>query len=469
MGPDTLSKPASRSYTSSSSFKTALFFTALLGVSASILAYFIVEFNQASLIREAELGFDSDIASVKDWQEFAPFMDLTEVIDRMERNHSRTYFSLQNEHGDYVYGDLNPDDIESSMLTEGLIIMDVEDRNLISENFHGTRQFVAKLYTLGDGVSLLVARDMDDALKSRDRMQLLGLLTILLMLVVICTSFFVSTFVVSRLNNISMTARAILETGDMSQRIDLDSKWDDLSYLSGILNELFERTESLMESVRQVSDNIAHDLRTPLTRLRSHMTDLDKFLQKSGDSENHKIAESLISETDQILRTFNALLRIARIESGKIEQQFSAVDLVEVLEDVIDLYLPLAEEKNIRINSKLEKHQTYGDRDMLFQVFANLLDNAIKFTPDGGKVLVEIHRDGARIEIRIQDSGLGVSDEDKKRIFQRFFRAEKSRTSPGDGLGLSLVSAVLSLHKGNVVVGDANPGAYFSIFLRSYP
>lgn len=445
----------------------ALFFTVLLGISATVLAYFIVEFNKTSLIREVELGFDSDIASVQDWYELSPLMELTEIIDRMERNHPSTYFSIQNPLGDYVYGDLHPEELEMSVLREGIILMDVESSDVSSSNFDGTRRFAAKVHTLSNGTRLLVARDMDDALNNRDRMQLLGLLTILLMLIVICTSFFISTFVVGTLNTILRTARSIMITGDLSQRIDVPSQWDDLSTLAIVLNELLDQIEGLMYSVRQVSDNIAHDLRTPLTRLRSHMEDLDQFLKKTGDSEGHQIAESLIAEADQILRTFSALLRIARIESGKTEQQFSEVNLAEVLIDVLDLYQPVAEEKNVHVCELQTDCKTIGDRDMLFQLFANILDNAVKFTPEGGTVRVVTEEKDGRVDISIEDTGPGIPEDDRTRIFERFFRAEKSRSSPGDGLGLSLVYAVLKLHKGQIRVTDNEPGARFTVSLEA--
>ena len=395
-------------------------------------------------------------------------MELTEIIDRMERSHPSTYFSIQDPAGDYVYGDLHPGDLEVSVLRGGIVLMDVQSQDVSSDSFEGTRRFGAKVHTLDDGTRLLVARDMEDALKSRDRLQLLGLLTILLMMIVIFSSFLISTFVVRRLNTIWRTARAIVLTGDLSQRIEVkETQWDDLSTLGAVLNELLERIEGLMQSVRQVSDNIAHDLRTPLTRLRSHMEELDQVLKSTGDTEARGIAGSLIVEADQILRTFNALLRIARIESGKMEQEFLEVDLAEVLLDVLDLYQPVAEEKNIHVCELQTESKTIGDRDMLFQLFANLMDNAVKFTPEGGTVRIVTEEADGQIQIRIEDSGPGISDEDKKRVFGRFFRAEESRSSPGAGLGLSLVYAVLQLHKGRIEVLDNNPGTCFCVFLNA--
>lgn len=445
----------------------ALFFTVLLGISVFVLGYFISEFNRSSLIREVEIAIDSKIANVRDNIESSPFRPLTDIIDSMERNHPNTYFTIQNPSGEYVYGDVHPDLVRVSLLNEGIILMDVEEGDFALSNFEGARRFAAKIETLDDGTRLFVATDVEDALQARDRLHYLGLLTIALMLIVIATSFFISTFVVGRLNTIWRTARSIMITGDLSQRIKVGTAWDDLSRLASVLNELLERIEELMYSVRQVSDNIAHDLRTPLTRLRSHMDELDQILKESKDTRSHEIAESLIGEADQILRTFNALLRIARIESGKFEQEFGDVNLEELLVDVLDLYQPVAEEKNVSINEVKTDLKTFGDRDMLFQLFANILDNAVKFTPENGKVEVSVNQLGQLVSISIADTGPGIKKEDKKRIFDRFYREEKSRTTPGSGLGLSLVYAVLKLHAGHIEVNDNNPGSRFEIFLKA--
>ena len=281
------------------------------------------------------------------------------------------------------------------------------------------------------------------------------------------TSFFISTYVVSRVNTIWRTAKTIVETGDLSRRLEPSSEWDDLSSLSNVLNELLERAENLMGSVRQVSDNIAHDLRTPLARLRGRMEDLDLHLKKTGCLQGQDLLVSLIAEADKILRTFNALLRIARIESGKVEQQFAVVELRELLEDVLELYEPLAEDKNIRIKTLLSQSTIMGDSDMLFQVFANLIDNAVKFTPENGEIYVVI-QDGDDICVCVEDTGIGISEEDRTRVFDRFYRAEKSRSSPGSGLGLSLASAVMNLHKGKISAEPAEVGTRFLVHLPKH-
>lgn len=273
-----------------------------------------------------------------------------------------------------------------------------------------------------------------------------------LMLMVVIISFVISVFVVRRINLIAETAKNVMDTGDLSRRISIDTNWDDLSNLAQILNQLLERIEFLMEGVKRVSDNIAHDLRTPLTRLRNELETL-----RTTDPE---IADKLIAEADHLLNTFNALLRIATIETGKHSQAFSETDVQVILNDVIEFYAPLADEKQITIEQDLKALMVKGDRDMLFQAFANLLDNAIKFTPKHGNITI-IMTEGK--EIIITDTGSGIADQDKNKVFDRFYRCEKSRHTHGNGLGLSMVAAILGLHHASITLSDNNPGLKISI------
>lgn len=280
-------------------------------------------------------------------------------------------------------------------------------------------------------------------------------LGIVFMLLVILTSFAISTFVVGRTGHIAATAKSIMDTGDLSQRISIDSRWDDLGYMAEILNQLLARIEELMHGVKNVSDNIAHDLRTPLTRLRNNL----ETLQKNAGPQTADLCENMVAEADRLLATFAALLRIARIETGRQRNQFVPLQMDAVIRDVLEMYEPVADEKNIRITAQLEPASYHGDRDLLFQAFVNVLDNAIKFTPDGGTILITLDNK----TFSIADSGPGVAAADRDKIFERFYRTEASRNTPGNGLGLALVAAVVKLHGASIALADANPGLRISI------
>ena len=277
-----------------------------------------------------------------------------------------------------------------------------------------------------------------------------GVISIVLMSALVIISFLVSFFVVSRINIIGVTAKNIIDTGDLSRRISINTKWDDLSDLAQILNALLERTHNLMVDVRQVSDNIAHDLRTPLTRLANQLEDL----REGVDASSQIKVEKIIAEAARIIETFNALLRISNIEKGNRHAKFEKVELDALLADVVELYEPLAEEKNISISKNIERREYLCDRNLIFQALANILDNAIKFTPAGGKINISLDNIG----IVIADSGSGIQPSDKTKVFNRFYRAENSRTSEGNGLGLSLVAEVIKLHKAKIIMADNAPG-----------
>ena len=259
-----------------------------------------------------------------------------------------------------------------------------------------------------------------------------------------------------RVEHINVTLRRIM-TGDLSERIETKSSSGDFLRLSESVNQMLDRIEALMTGVRQVSDNIAHDLRTPLTRLRNKLSDLHDNCE---DDANREQLEQLIDEADGLLGTFSALLRIAQVETGHRRSGFAEVDLCTLVSDVIELYEPLAAEKEQTFHTGLAKVGSFhGDRNLLFQAVANLVDNAIKYTPEGGRVQVNLAVEGGVVRIEVADSGIGIPEDDRERVFQRFFRVEHSRSRhPGNGLGLSLVQAVVRLHDGYIELKDNNPG-----------
>ncbi len=438
----------------------ALFFTVLLGTAVSLLAYFLNQFNESSLIREVELGIDANIDAFEDWQVLAfDLVDAQTVLDNMQQNHPDTWYVYYDAMGGVVYQDILVPDQQISTLAEGIILFEIAPTAVIDARpIEETRTVAAKIHTFADNSRLLVARDIEDALETRQLMRNLGLVTILLMLAVIGVSFFVSTYVVSLINRISRTTREIMITGDLSRRIHVGSRWDDLANLAGLLNEMLSRIEDLILGVRRVADNIAHDLRTPLSRLRNHLESLGQVAEERQDEEILGKSRELIGEADHLLHTFNALLRIANIESGKRHSEFERVELGELVEDVVDFYIPLAEEGGVEVRSDIAPGELICDRDLLFQAFANLIDNALKFSPRDSQISVRLANEAGQYVIDIADQGPGIPDEEKAKVFNRFYRAEHSRNSPGNGLGLSLVGAIVDLHGGWIDLHDNHPG-----------
>ncbi len=265
-----------------------------------------------------------------------------------------------------------------------------------------------------------------------------------------------SLLLLKRVDSIRRTAEAII-AGDLSQRVPLRGTNDDFDRLSLTLNRMLDRIAELMESLRQVSADIAHDLKTPLARLRHRLETAQKQSQVSD--ENSASIESAIAEVDDILGIFGALLRIAQIEAGTRRSGFRALDLSAVFTNVADAFSPAAEDSGKSLNAKIKPAiHFWGDRELLTQMLANLVENAVRHTPSGTQIDVSLGSDREHIVGIVSDNGPGAPAEERERIFQRFYRLEHSRSTPGSGLGLSLVKAVADLHGIALEIRDAEPG-----------
>lgn len=250
---------------------------------------------------------------------------------------------------------------------------------------------------------------------------------------------------------------AAIAGGDLASRVALSGRGDEFDRLAQTLNAMLDRIATLMAGVRGVSDAIAHDLRTPIARARAK---LEEALSGVPDEPALRAAvEQGIADLDGISRIFQALLRIAEAEAGARRAAFAPLDLVPVLADAAEIYEAAAEARGQRLTTALPvRLEMVGDRDLLLQAVANLLDNAVKFTPPGGTVLLEARATAGGIEVAVADNGPGLPAEDRRHAGERFFRADKARATPGSGLGLSLVQAVANLHSGELRLEDTQPG-----------
>lgn len=265
----------------------------------------------------------------------------------------------------------------------------------------------------------------------------------------------------SRLSAINQTARKIMQ-GDLRKRIATKGSGDEFDELASNLNSMLDQIEGGMEGVRRVSDNIAHDLKTPLARLKNRVEEL-RF-KVAGDVEQETSVDQILHEADGLLATFNALLRIARIEYSEQRKGFKNVDINSILYDIEELYDPLIEEKGQNLSVQLsDSIELWADRDMLFQAFANLIDNAIKYTPEKGLISIRSHTKDGVWYLNITDNGPGIPETEHEKVVQRFYRLDQSRTTPGSGLGLALVFAVLKVHGMELKFDDNKPGLLVSV------
>jgi signal transduction histidine kinase len=318
--------------------------------------------------------------------------------------------------------------------------------------------FRATWETLPDGFHLLVGKDISDL--SRFATEIYGALAIAILLIFILAavaSVSVTRRTVGRIESINMTSRAIMESG-LGRRIPLRGTQDEWDHLVQNLNSMLERIETLMAEVKQVSDNVAHDLRTPLARMRGR-------LEKASTERsvpNHE--QTLISETmadlDDVLRMFTSLTRISQIEAANQTEGFGIVNLSEIATEVAELFDAAAEGKGGgRVDVSGDKTmRVSADRDLLFDAISNLVDNAIKHGREGGLVSVDLDRREGEAILSVSDDGPGIPSEEFEHVFKRFYRLQRSRSMPGNGLGLSLVAAVARLHGASIRLIDNAPG-----------
>ena len=261
-----------------------------------------------------------------------------------------------------------------------------------------------------------------------------------------------------RLSLINTTCSQIM-LGRFSKRIPISRTSDEIDVMAHTLNSMLDRIETLMDGIRHVTDNIAHDLRTPLTRLHGR---LERLVPLAENDNNRKLVEAAISEVDQLLITFAALLSITRLETGELETNFDPISLGALLEDAIDIYEPLAEDKgqSIILRDKLSKNtaseKVLGDRDLIIQCFSNLIDNAVKYAPPDSTITIDLSSSGSEAKIVIHDEGAGIPEGEHTNVLERFYRVETSRNLPGNGLGLSLVAAVVRIHNGQLELQNNN-------------
>jgi signal transduction histidine kinase len=262
--------------------------------------------------------------------------------------------------------------------------------------------------------------------------------------------------VLRRVENVSRASRAIM-AGDLGQRMALRGTNDEFDHLSGSLNAMLDRIQALMLGLQQVSNDIAHDLRTPLTRLRQRL-ELAQRRETTVDGFRAALDDA-IANAEEILETFGALLRIAQIEAGTRRAGFGPVRLDALLIDLVDAYQPVAEEKDQNLRGCIEPASNlHGDKELLTLLFANLIENAIRHCPSGSVIEVGAGRRGERIAAWVADNGPGIPPACRDKVLQRFYRLEASRTTPGNGLGLSAVVAIATLHGAPLVLEDNQPG-----------
>jgi signal transduction histidine kinase len=443
----------------SSTFKVALIWIAGFGALVIALFAFVYSSTASYLLNRSDRAIDADRAVLIAAYEHGGRNELIATIGRLagdQRSQDRVYLLADPSFGT-VAGNLKswpttlPGGIGRGDFSATAPGPDAADQSLLRAAYE----------TLPDGSHLLVGRNVSDFAEFARKIYFaLASVVVLVFVLAVLAGITVTRRTVGRIESINATSRAIMQNGlqgGLGERVPLCGSRDEWDQLAENLNSMLDRIDVLMGEVKQATDNVAHDLRTPLTRMRGRLESASARVREPGADQ--VLITDTMADLDDVLRMFSSLTRISQIETTTRTSGFDSVDLVEVSEAVVDLYDAAAEDKDIDLKVVGDRPMVItGDRDLLFDAVANLVDNAIKHGREAGNVTVELSRSDAAAVISVADNGPGIPIDEHQHVFRRFYRLERSRCTPGNGLGLSLVAAVARLHDARIKLFDNAPG-----------
>lgn len=426
---------------------------------AFLLAYFAL--NTRRLVTEQMTQtVDAEIYGLAEQYNVGGIRRLVLIVELRSQRPGSSLYLVTTRAGESLAGNvgsLPPGVLDNPSLIE------TEYRRL--EEADGAAHYaLVRVLELPSGFRLLVGRDLEERERLYRVVLSAGRWSAAIVVVLgLAGGFFLSRRMLRRVDAMTETTRKIMG-GDLSGRLPVGGSGDELDRLAVNLNAMLERIEALMHGLKEVSDNIAHDLKTPLTRLRNRCEEALRTAR--GETDYRAAMEATIEESDNLIRTFNALLMIARAESGQARDNMAEFDAAEIAHDVGELYEPLAEERGLALRVEAEGPiPVHGSRELISQALANLVDNAIKYSTgteraEGEEMAVVIHAstEGEQVLLTVADRGPGIPEQLRGRAVERFTRLEQSRSLPGSGLGLSLAAAVARLHGGELRLQDNDPG-----------
>ena len=432
-----------------SSVRLAALYVALSLVSALVLFAVIYWSTVSFMTGQLDAAISDELGDIQEeWSTGGPGSLVHIVAQRANQDRSGDIgYLLEDRNGNVLAGDLSP-------IRPGPEALDLAWASRPSVR---PRQMRARAIFLPNGDYLVVAKDATALHEVRQTIaQSFGLVVGVTLILAIAGGLLMSRGLLRRVDAVGRTSWGIVH-GDLTQRVPIRGSEDEFDHLAASLNAMLDRIQALMEAMKRVSDDIAHDLRTPLTKLRQRL-ELARHKAKTADELRNAIDRS-IADVDAILDTFAALLSIAQIEGKSGRANFEIVDLSELLRTVIEVYEPNAEEKGQALRAAIEPTLTlFGSYELLAQMFGNLIENAIRHSPAGATIDLRAADASSGTEVIISDTGPGIPEAERANVFRRFYRLERSRTTPGNGLGLSLVAAIAELHGTVVALADGKPG-----------
>lgn len=458
----------------SAAFRVMMIYMGLFGASVLVLLAFIYGTTAQSIVSQSDDTVTAEIDALYQHYNTDGIPSLAQAITkRMTLSHfDGGLYLLTTPDFQFLAGNLTVWPVDAQMQSGWMMF------GLNRSGIDGGKDAVygrGRAFVLPGDYRLLVGRDMRTLERFQSRMADAMLWAIgLTAFLGIGGGFLISRRVLVRLDSISTSADRI-RGGDLSHRVALTGSGDELDRLAETLNAMLDQIERLMAGIRTVTNNIAHDLRSPLTRMRSQLE--HALTLEAGAPQLHEICELVLTEADGLLATFNALLSIAEAEAGAVLANSSPVDVAGLIEDVTDLYGPLAEDKGLelKVQGAVPNGEVlHGNRELLFQALSNLIDNAIKYSPvsegeEDRQILVGYRRNDANGSLWVQDCGPGIPREDRQKVIERFYRLDASRTTPGNGLGLSLVDAIARLHRAELVLSERPDGLHGLLACLQFP
>ena len=439
----------------SSTFRVALLCIGGFGVLVVALFSYVYLATDAYVLSRSDRAIDADRGDLTSVYREKGQPGLVAAINTLQAEKARAdaVYLLADPSFRHVAGNLRawPDSLQGSA---GRISLAAPDQRLSALDRLEIR---ASFETLPDGSHLLVGRNVGDLTQFMDRIHLaLGLVILLVFIIALVVAVAVTRRTVGRIESINATTHAIMQSG-LGKRVPLRGTRDEWDHLADNLNAMLDRIEALVTEVKHVTDNVAHDLRTPLARVRWRL-EKASFDPRESNADQALINESL-ADIDDVLRMFSSVIRISQVETTDRTAAFCRIDLVEIAGRVVELFDAAAEIKHVSLAVAGDRStMVTGDRDLLFDALANIVDNAIKHGREGGVVVVRVGQEDSGTVLAVSDDGPGIPAGQLEHVFKRFYRLERSRCTPGNGLGLSLVAAVVRQHGARIALYDNKPG-----------
>jgi len=446
-------------FASTTAFKLSAIYLTVFSVFAVVFAVSITLAVNQLLDQQLNNAIESELLDLADeWNNNGGTVGLIAAINERGRRPDASLYLLADFRGEILAGNVR--EVKTDLLAQATL----EPTAIGYQTMEGEdRVAIMQVVRLPGGMLLLVGRDIAERERFADVIRYALVIAAVLLIGLAAVSwFFVSRRVLRRIDSVSATTRRIM-AGDLTGRLEVTGTNDEFDRLASSLNDMLERIELLLQGLKDVSDNIAHDLKTPLTRIRNR---IEGALADGPDADGQRdVLRATIEDADQLIGTFDALLTIARLESGAAEGTVGDIDAVEIARDVMELYEPVAEDAGVRLRFEGDdRAMVRGNRELLSQALANLLDNAVKHGRPGmgegrgPEVSMKVRRSGGEVVLSVADNGAGVPESERGRVLERFVRLEASRSTPGTGLGLSLAAAAAKLSQGTLELGDAEPG-----------